>query len=273
MFTMMSADMRYNGAVAGAPALCRAFSFSGRDDGAPGRRLGLKRRARILTRRCCGNLPILISVCAAASIIAIAPEARGQVGGIALVANAQGQQVYINVSPATKRGSTTPRLPSSHPLIQRIVQKAAQRASVDPKLVDAMIQVESGYDPRAVSPKGAMGLMQLIPSTAQDFGVDNPFDPRQNIRGGVAFLRALLDRFSGNVPLSLAAYNAGPNRVAQDGGIPAIPETERYVRKVTRLYRASERREVGSPAALRRQSAAPIYTFVDSYGVVHFTNN
>lgn len=174
---------------------------------------------------------------------------------------------------ATGAPAKTGTAASAPPVIQNLVQKTAGRFQVDPKLVDAIIRVESAYNPRAVSSKGAMGLMQLIPATAQRFGVKNPFDPRQNIRGGVTFLRYLLDRFNGNVPLSLAAYNAGEHRVGRDGGIPAIPETVTYVRKVTSLYRAprAPRATLSAPAA--SPAAAPLYRYVDGYGVVHFSND
>ena len=99
----------------------------------------------------------------------------------------------------------------------------------------------------------------------------NPFDPKQNIEGGVSYLKYLLKLFGGNLPLSLAAYNAGENTVIRSGGIPAIPETEHYVREVTHLYHS--RASGSAPAAGRHQSkVAPIYRYVDSSGVVHFTN-
>ncbi|MGH9450430.1 MAG: lytic transglycosylase domain-containing protein [Terriglobia bacterium] len=118
-----------------------------------------------------------------------------------------------------------------------------------------------------------MGLMQLIPATAQRFGVENPFDPGQNIRGGVTFLHYLLHRFNGSVPLSLAAYNAGEYRVGRDGEIPPIPETINYVRKVTSIYHAPSAPRAGLPASTPGQPAVPIYHYMDAYGVVHFSND
>ncbi len=122
--------------------------------------------------------------------------------------------------------------------LNRYIQLAAMNHQVDPLLIKAVIQAESNFDPNALSPKGAQGLMQLMPGTARDLAVDDPFDPAQNINGGTKYLRYLLDNFNGNVELSLAAYNAGPGRVAARGDIPNIPETQDYVAKVLENYRS-----------------------------------
>ncbi len=115
-----------------------------------------------------------------------------------------------------------------------IIEKHAATYSVSPQLVRAVIQVESGFNPKAVSAKGAMGLMQLMPSTAIEMGVRNPFDPDENIRAGVAYLRQLLNRYPGDLQLALAAYNAGPEKVARYGSrVPPFRETRRYVSQVT----------------------------------------
>jgi soluble lytic murein transglycosylase-like protein len=120
--------------------------------------------------------------------------------------------------------------------LDQIVQDAAGRHSVDPALVKAVIATESGWNSRAISQKGAMGLMQLIPATAERFGVGNPFDPAQNVEGGTTYLRSLLDRYDGDLTKSLAAYNAGERAVDQSRGVPAYRETQKYVQKVTSAY-------------------------------------
>ncbi|MBC5811047.1 MAG: lytic transglycosylase domain-containing protein [Candidatus Eremiobacteraeota bacterium] len=109
--------------------------------------------------------------------------------------------------------------------------------SLDPLLVRAVIEVESNGNPAAVSPAGAQGLMQLMPATSRTYGVADPFDPAQNVRGGMSLLRDLLERFGGNVRLALAAYNAGPGAVERYGGIPPFRETIAYVERVGAAYR------------------------------------
>lgn len=113
-----------------------------------------------------------------------------------------------------------------------IVKSVASEYGVDKNLVKAVIHAESGYNPNAVSPKGAKGLMQLMPKTAQGLKVPNSLDPKDNIRGGVRYLRFLLDTFKGDVTLALAAYNAGLSRVNQYGGVPPYQETRNYISRV-----------------------------------------
>ncbi len=117
-----------------------------------------------------------------------------------------------------------------------LIKIAADFFGVDSELVKAVIRQESEFNPRAVSPKGAMGLMQLMPDTAKMLGIDDPFDPAKNIYGGTKFLRSMIDRFNGNLKYALAAYNAGPNAVDAAGGVPDFPETKNYVEKVIQYY-------------------------------------
>lgn len=174
----------------------------------------------------------------------------------------------ITRSLSSSASTVSERVPAN---IDELVEQTANRFQVDPDLIRAVIRVESDYDPKAVSSKGAQGLMQLIPATAQRFGVANPFDPKQNLEGGVNYLKYLLGLFGGDLSLSLAAFNAGEHSVQRSGGIPAIPETQAYVRKVTTLYKTGN---APAPAktALPEPSSAPITRYVDAYGVVHFTN-
>jgi len=125
------------------------------------------------------------------------------------------------------------------PEISATVHRVASASGVDPNLVMAIIEVESDFNPRAISARNAQGLMQLIPETAHQFHVANTFDPLQNVRGGVAYLRSLLDRFGGDLKLVLAAYNAGENAVVLHRGAPPFRETTEYVARVTKLYRSA----------------------------------
>lgn len=127
------------------------------------------------------------------------------------------------------------RTAASRREVTRWVERLAPQYGLDPSLVLAVIRAESGFNPRALSPKNAQGLMQLIPETAQRFGVRDVWDPVDNIRGGMAYLRWLLDHFEGDVTLALAGYNAGENAVARHRGVPPYAETRAYVRKILRL--------------------------------------
>jgi len=120
--------------------------------------------------------------------------------------------------------------------VDSAIELAAARHNVDPNLVRAVIKVESNFNPQAVSRKGAVGLMQLMPSTARGLSVTDPFDPQQNVEAGVRHLRSLLDNNSGDLPRTLAAYNAGQGAVERHRGVPPYAETREYVRRITGLY-------------------------------------
>ena len=124
----------------------------------------------------------------------------------------------------------------SHGDIDKLIDKYATQNNLDPDFVKAVVKQESGFNPNAKSPCGAMGLMQLMPSTAKGLGVTNPMDVRQNIEGGVKYVKSMLDRFNGNVILALAAYNAGPNAVKRYDGVPPYKETQNYVRSILANY-------------------------------------
>jgi soluble lytic murein transglycosylase-like protein len=149
--------------------------------------------------------------------------------------------------------------------IDRAIQDSAQRHNVDANLVRAIIKVESNYNPGAVSRKGAMGLMQLMPSTAQQLNVSNPFDPEENVDAGVRHLKHLLDNFGGDLQLSLAAYNAGAGAVTRNNGVPPYAETQNYVKRITQIYGSGDVHTLGA-------SSRPIRVYRGTDGVLRISN-
>ena len=149
------------------------------------------------------------------------------------------------------------------------IAEASARYAVPERLIWAVIRVESGFDRRAVSPKGARGLMQLMPETAAILGVRDPFDPRQNIHGGTRHLRSLMERFRHDVRLAVAAYNAGEKPVAQYRGVPPYPETREYVTQVMRFYQASSAPALGAGSGPR---VGDVRRVVEPNGTVLYTN-
>ena len=169
--------------------------------------------------------------------------------------------------------SQTPAVPV--PVINNLVDQAAKTWDVNPDLVHSVIAVESNFDPYAVSAKGAQGIMQLMPETARRFGVSNAFDPRQNIEGGVRYLKFLENLF-GNDDLAVAAYNAGENAVVKYNGIPPYRETVDYVKKVGARYGRARKQaavKAAPPAPAETQSTEekhpPLELFYDDQGRVH----
>lgn len=189
--------------------------------------------------------------------------------------DAGGNQVYSDrvqsadyktfaVAGSTVR-STRPASEQYRMEFDTLIDAAAERFSVRGDLIRAVIQVESGFNPRARSPKGAMGLMQLMPSTAAELGVRNPYDPAENIRAGVAYLKALLDKY-GNETLALAAYNAGPGAVDRHGiAVPPYRETREYVAKVKNITPAQ-------PVSVARRIIYKTYEIVDGRPVPRYTD-
>ena len=186
------------------------------------------------------------------------------------------------VAPAVASTSSTDSAPATAtpPAIAAVIEETARKYDVDPLLVHSLVQVESAYNPNAVSNKGAQGLMQLIPGTARRFGVTNVWDVRQNIEGGVRYLRYLNGLFPNDLRLTLAAYNAGEAAVWKYGNnIPPYRETEQYVYKVGQRYgrarRTAEQKNVASaPAATSTPVAAaeryaPIEHYLDGEGRLH----
>ena len=144
----------------------------------------------------------------------------------------------------------------------KTIKIVAEKYRLEPALIHSIILTESNYDPLAISSKGAIGLMQLMPETAKAYGVVNPFDPAENIEGGAKYLKDLIHLFNGRTRLVLAAYNAGQEAIKKNGGIPRYPETINYVRKVMALYPESY---------IRRKTL--IYRLFDSSGKMILTNN
>ena len=143
-----------------------------------------------------------------------------------------------------------------------IIKEIAKEYDLEPALIHSIILIESDYDPRAVSNKGAMGLMQLMPATAEYYGVKNPFDPRENIMGGTKYLKDMCKLYYNSTDHVLAAYNAGQTAIKKYGGIPPYPETINYIEKVKATYRHSTIRV-----------RTKIYKYVDSSGRVVLTND
>lgn len=152
-----------------------------------------------------------------------------------------GQKIIYNESPAQHARRYSNRLtPIPDAQLVPLIERHSLAQNLDPRLVRAVIQAESGYNQRALSNKGAIGLMQLMPTTARLLRVSDPWDAEENVRGGTAYLRQLIDRFQGRLEWAVAAYNAGPGAVERHRGIPPYRETREYVRRVLSLYQGGE---------------------------------
>jgi len=203
-----------------------------------------------------------------------------QAQGIVKFASSEGKRIYSNTEEIYRlvKVDGLPEKPSLVPQesklavpdqIDQWIHEISEQQGVDPELVKAVARTESNYNPYAVSNKGALGVMQLIPGTAKRFGVANVFDAKQNIEGGVKFLKFLMGMFPNNLPYVLAAYNAGENAVLKYKGVPPYRETQAYVRKVSNVYSKTGSFLVASnqPAADRR-----ISTYRDNSGRIVYSN-
>jgi len=177
----------------------------------------------------------------------------------------EGAMTYV-VPEAPGIRATRTATPEYSSIYDSLVQEHASRHALRPELVRAVIQVESGFNPRARSPKGAMGLMQLMPATAKRLGVSNAYDPAENIRGGCKYLRQLLDRYDGDEQLALAAYNAGEGAVDRHGrNIPPFQETREYVKKVGRISDVQT-------ASLKRNAIYKTFEIVDGRVIPRYSS-
>jgi hypothetical protein len=208
-------------------------------------------RNRVHRRTLNFTLPAVVMFCLAIFLLPVSGQADMYVcsdgmGGSQFTNAPTGQDCRIVASGQRFAGNTRRviqfsggKSPSSY---DKYILRVSRMYNVDPYLIKAVIRTESDFNHRALSSKGAQGLMQLMPGTAADLQVSNPFNPGENIDGGVRYLRSLLDTFDNNLVLSLAAYNAGPGLVKRTGGVPKIPETLDYVRKVLTHYRVYKTR-------------------------------
>src|SRR5215468_11998971 len=210
------------------------------------RRASRKQRLRIMRAT-------LVFSAAVTGLLGLSSKASAQ---ITSVTASDGRRMFVNAEPPVLVKLTPPKPPASiympgeisflgqnRPAVsidrdgaEKLVREAAERHHVDPALVRAVIETESNWNPSARSHKGAIGLMQLIPTTAQRYGARDLFNPEQNIDAGVRHLKMLLQRYNGNLDLALAAYNAGEGTVDRFGGVPPIRETRNYVQKVQNAY-------------------------------------
>src|SRR5579859_970687 len=234
------------------------------------------------TRSNPSRLMVMALVLCALSFTAASAQAQ-----IAKIGNDDGRTLFVNAEPPTVlkltsrrnsiflpaatsfTGRTRPAMNMDRDGAEKLVREAAERHSVDPALVRAVIETESNWNAGAVSRKGAVGLMQLIPTTAHRFGVNDLYSPQQNVDAGVRYLKTLLERYNGNMELALAAYNAGEGAVDRAHGIPRFRETRDYVQKVQSAYfRPGSGRLDGAfmnPHAIRKTS--------DPAGRTIFTND
>jgi hypothetical protein len=215
---------------------------------------------------------------AATAIFAFEGNIFGQV--LYSYIDGNGIQTFSNIAPSgpvsdLKITGALPQIPLQSDSKGRsgdfdtLIEKYAADYGFEPSLIRSIIATESGFNPKAVSPKGARGLMQLMPETAARLGVRNSFDPEQNIQGGVKHFRFLMDNFNNNLELSLAAYNAGENLVQRLGRVPAIQETRDYVQTVTKRY---GKKEIKPLPQAQEPPPQEIIQFTDESGILHITN-
>jgi soluble lytic murein transglycosylase-like protein len=165
------------------------------------------------------------------------------------------ERFEIDLTPSPKPAATLS--PATKPNLQEVIKGASEKHSLDEDLINSVIRAESGFNPHAVSPKGARGLMQLMPDTASGLGVSDTFDPKANVEGGTQYLRWLLDRYHYDLAKALAAYNAGPHRVEQYRGVPPYAETRAYVARIIRDFNRQKLAERKAASATKKTKPSP----------------
>ncbi len=212
------------------------------------------------------QVPILLPLFLTLAKVLQAQEIVSLVSRDGRVIYANTEEVSSSLSNASAASDVAKARKSDTPSIDALIDRISERHGVDAELVRAVARVESNYNPRAVSTRGALGVMQLLPETAKRFGVANVWDARQNIEGGVKFLKFLSGMFPNNLPYVLAAYNAGENAVVKHGGIPPFPETRSYVRRITAVYKKS------TILTAESEPSAVIISFRDPAGRIVYSN-
>lgn len=224
------------------------------------------------------------AILSGALFAALLPAGSAQ-AQITKIGNNEGRTLFVNAEPPnlvkvphksiflpaqpSLIGKSRPDLNLDRDGAEKLVREAAERHRLDPALIRAVIETESNWNAGAISRKGAVGLMQLIPTTAQRFGVDDLFSPKQNVDAGVRYLKTLLERYNGNLDLALAAYNAGEGAVDRAHGVPSFRETRNYVQKVQEAYFRPGSGHLDGAFINRR----PIRKTTDTNGRIIFTND
>jgi soluble lytic murein transglycosylase-like protein len=216
---------------------------------------------------------LLAALSASASQIAvlrngftIRHQSRDSIGAITRLYTSADKSSYVDIPTdqierfevdLTPPPSPTPPTPATKPNLQEVIKGASDKQLLDEDLVNSVIRAESGFNPRAVSPKGARGLMQLMPDTASSLGVKDTFDTKANVEGGTQYLRWLLDRYHYDLAKALAAYNAGPHRVEQYHGVPPYSETRAYVARIIRDFNRQKLAERKAAATASKKAKKP----------------
>ncbi|MCK5503736.1 MAG: lytic transglycosylase domain-containing protein [Thermodesulfovibrionia bacterium] len=181
--------------------------------------------------------------------------------GTSYFTNTPQDNVYRKTTTVGRKAISRPESKTqSNKYYDQIIESKSLKYNIRPSLINAVITVESDWDPEAISKKGAIGLMQLMPSTAKDMQIENPFDPEENIEGGTRYLRYLLNRFNEDINLALAAYNAGPGLVERFGGIPSISETKNFVKKVISISKDNDHAKTPRIYKVTYEDGSTIFT-------------